>query len=495
MSIAPYGIGISSALRSADTFRSLKSELGALQTQLSTGKKATSYSGLGGTAATSLSARARLASLDATGSGIASGQLRVKLAGQGVGQIASMGSSLLTSLPRSLSSKPIGQTTVMISADDGLKQAIDLLNTEVDGRYLFSGRSQDVQPVASYDLILNGDATHAGLKQLVSERKAADLGTSGLGRLTVANSGTTSTISEESAGLPFGFKIQSASATGMGLTATSSAGPPASAQLGVAAQPAAGDTISVVFGLPNGTTTTFTLTAKAEAGVKNGFQIGANAATTAANFQAALGTALATAASTTLAGASAAKAAQDFFAGSTSSPPVRVGGPPFDTATGTVAGTAANTVVWYRGDDAAGSARATAPVKTDAGSIGIGLRANEAGIQAVLSGLGALVGQTFASTDPSSDDRYAATVDAMSTLLGGDGMEQITADMSVASAALDAAQTRVSTATNQVQDTLAGAEDADPNEVAMKLLAAQTKLQASYQTTSTIAKLSLVNFL
>jgi flagellin-like hook-associated protein FlgL len=47
----------------------------------------------------------------------------------------------------------------------------------------------------------------------------------------------------------------------------------------------------------------------------------------------------------------------------------------------------------------------------------------------------------------------------------------------------------------QAEDSLAGIENADPNEVAMKLLATQTRLQASYQTTSVLQKLSLVNYL
>jgi hypothetical protein len=41
----------------------------------------------------------------------------------------------------------------------------------------------------------------------------------------------------------------------------------------------------------------------------------------------------------------------------------------------------------------------------------------------------------------------------------------------------------------------AGTENADPNEVGAQLLALQTQMQASLQTTAMLAKLSLVNFL
>ena len=50
--------------------------------------------------------------------------------------------------------------------------------------------------------------------------------------------------------------------------------------------------------------------------------------------------------------ASAVAAGNDFFNTDASHPPQRVDGPPFDTATALVDGTAANTVAWYTGDNA-----------------------------------------------------------------------------------------------------------------------------------------------
>ena len=57
-----------------------------------------------------------------------------------------------------------------------------MLNTGADGRYLFSGRSVTQVPVDTTEHILNGDGLKAGLKQLIEERRQADLGASGLGR-------------------------------------------------------------------------------------------------------------------------------------------------------------------------------------------------------------------------------------------------------------------------------------------------------------------------
>ena len=46
-----------------------------------------------------------------------------------------------------------------------------------------------------------------------------------------------------------------------------------------------------------------------------------------------------------------------------------------------------------------------------------------------------------------------------------------------------------------MQDTLAGTEEAKPEQVAAAILALQNRLQASYQTTSIFARLSIVDYL
>lgn len=494
--ISSWGTGALAAQRADSTFKSLKSSMGDAQLALTTGKTAATYAGIGAATKASLSARTTLANLASYGSNVADGLLRVKLASTGVQQIQKLGTSLTNLLPSSYSSTSIGQTTAMVSAEDGLKQIIETLNTDVNGRYLYSGRTPDVKPVASYDLILNGDATRAGLTQLVGERKAADLGTAGLGRLGIATSTTDVTLSEEAAGLPFGMKILSATATGAGVTAATSAGPPSSATLSVAAQPEAGDTVAIKLGLPDGTSTTLTLTASATAGAAGTFAIGATPDDTAANLAGALQASLATTATTTLASASTTKASADFFAGSASNPPVRVAGPPYASATATVAGTSADTVIWYGGDDGGGSPRETSPVRTgDASSVAIGLRANEQPFRTIVAALGSLVAESFPTTDPTSQARYAALATRVSTAGGNSGVATISADLANANAALGASSDRIKLAKSHAEDIVSGIEDADPNQVATELLETQTRLQASYQTTATIAKMSLTNYL
>ena len=102
------------------------------------------------------------------------------------------------------------------------------------------------------------------------------------------------------------------------------------------------------FTLPDGTSESITLTATTSATPgPNQFTIGATPAATAANLQAALTTSLGKLANTSLTAASAVAAANDFFG----DPPQRVAGPPFATATALVAGTPADTVSWYTGED------------------------------------------------------------------------------------------------------------------------------------------------
>ncbi len=53
-------------------------------------------------------------------------------------------------------------------------------------------------------------------------------------------------------------------------------------------------------------------------------------------------------------------AANNFFNVDAGQPPMRVAGPPFDSATSLVAGTPANTVTWYTGEMGTDPARGTA---------------------------------------------------------------------------------------------------------------------------------------
>lgn len=500
MTVAPFGTAAFAAQRSSDLFQTTRRDLSAAQSQLSTGKVATTYAGLGAAAGPSVLLRTKLGALDAYAANIQDGTVRIGIMDAALTQIGNVSRDLGSIGRSAVGGSTDGVAKAEVIARTGLDTIVEALNSQVNGRYLFAGRAADTQPVVSAGLLLDGDATHAGLRTLIAERKAADSGSDGMGRLVLSAAGPNVTLAEEAAGLPFGAKLSSASATGTGVTAAVS-GTPAAAQIAVTSQPAPGDSVALTLALPDGTEKVVTLTAgPAPTGSSaTFFAIGATPADTAANIAAVLTGAVQKTVAEDLASASATATARDFFAADSASPPTRVVGPPFATATATAPGTAGNTVIWYAGDSFS-SPRDTAPVRVgDGRQVGIGAAANESLFQNVLASVAVLAAESFAGSDPSAKGRYDALSDRVATTLsapsGRQSLPGISADLAIASATLKAASKEISVTKAQVADTLAGLEDADPNEAAMKLMATQTRLQASYQTTATLQKLSLVNYL
>lgn len=495
MTIAPYGQTALAAHRASERFAALKSTLADHQAQLSTGRAATTYAGLGSGVSTSLTLRSQISSYDSYTANIADAQVRIGLLNAGVTQAEKLGRSLVTSLPAALNTTTFGSTGYAASPEDGLRQLVDLFNQNLNGRYLFAGRAADTAPVVDYDLMMNGDATRAGLQQLVAERKAADGGADGLGRLAVSAAGATATLGETAAALPFGFKVTAASSTGGRVAAGYNAASPAAASFTVGTQAEAGDKVSVTLGLPDGSTQSFDLVA-GTANSETGFAIGATADNTAANIATALGLKVKSLAGSTLAAGSVMAATTNFFGATAANPPLRVVGATPETATSLAAGTTA--VVWYKGDVSANPRDAALVRIGDDQVIGIGAEAREPAFQAVLSAFGALAADGFTPVTTTSQARYASLVDRIKTLLGsptGTTLREITTDMSIASKTMDNAKTVIAQSSAQAKDALAGIEDADPTEAASRLLAAQTKLQASYQITSTVLRLSLADYL
>lgn len=597
---------------SAQRLAALKSQFDGLNEQLSTGKVAQTYGGLGIGRSTALSAQGRISALDGYAQGITAARTKLSLASASVTQVQSIASSVSSSLSAGTSGQTTtGLATQRLNARQQLSAALDALNQTTGQDYLFSGRATDTQPVASADLILDGDKAAGldGLTTMIAERKAAD-GAGGTGNLTPAwtTGSDTVTLSEAGDGLTranFGFILGSVTSSGGAITATpaagvaaatsatlaqqpkdgdvvrvtinqpdgsqklvdyvaranptpgtnefslgtdkttaatnlnkaisdtlaltpktalaavqsadppgagiaaattgTAAGNPGSVALKVAGTPADGDRVTVNLTLRDGTTTSLTLTARTnpDAADPTQFAIGATPDATAKSLQGALQKSLTTAAGTTLAGSSATLAARDMFAGSATAglSPRRI------EATGTgyafSADPAGQTVVWYQGDDGTGDARATASVQVGAGdSVAYGARANEPAFQSALAGLGALASESFGTTGTVSTTdaaRNSALSSRVASLLaptdGSQTLTQVGTELSLADTAMANAQTRNTAAKAVLQNTVSGIEDADTNTVAAQLLSLQTQLQASYQVTSMISKLSLVNYL
>jgi hypothetical protein len=221
-----------------------------------------------------------------------------------------------------------------------------------------------------------------------------------------------------------------------------------------------------------------------------------DAATTAANLQAALTDSVETLASTSLTAASAVAAGNNFFNGT----PQRVAGPPFDTATALVAGTSANTVTWYTGENGATPARATAIARVDTAiSASYGMRANEEGIRWVIQNVAVLAAVTYSSTDPDAAARASALSSRIATNLqvppGTQKIEDISTELAGVQSTIRSAadrHTQTKSALAGLLDTIEGVKN---EEVAAQIMALQTRLQASLQTTSLLLNTSLVNYL
>ena len=298
-----------------------------------------------------------------------------------------------------------------------------------------------------------------GLKQLISERNQADLGVDGLGRLTISASGP-STVQVDEQATSFGFKLASATSTVTGATVTGPAGSPASVSVAFSAVPNPGETVTMRFNLPDGTSQNLTLTAtKNSPPGANEFTIGATANQTAANFQAALTTSIGTLGATSLAAASAVAASNDFFNADANNPPQRVGGsPPFYGAAGMVPGTTANTVIWYTGETGSDPARSTATARIDPSlTVSYGARANEDAIRNLVQNVATLAAVTIAPTDPNGVALSSALNQRLTVNLGAPGQQTITdieTDIASAQTSMQAAKTRHQQATSSLNDFL-----------------------------------------
>lgn len=504
MTITATGTG-AYRLAKPNQFVATRSQLDDLQRQLVTKKRSETFADLGMDRGTSLDLNNKLSTLDGYLTGIQRADVNLNLMTKSVENFTKLINEMKSDArPGSYLPSSTGRSAPQVLAEEKFKQVLDMLNTDVSGRYLFSGRTSDVEPVEGFSLIMDGDATRAGLKQLIAERKLADLGTTGMGRLTAGGAGTSATITEEAGDPPYGFKIAAASTNSAALNTTYTAGPPADVAVNVVGTPLVGETLKIKLDLPDGTQEEIVLTARDATTTgkpHETFEIGANAAATAANLRAAISAALSNEAKTTLSASSAQVAAKDFFNGSPSNPPLRVPGPPFETATAAPApGTAANTVIWYKGDDAAGSARATASVQADQGQIvATGARANEEAFKIGLAQFAVLAAETFPATDATSADRYDALTQRTREQLGfpngAQKPSEIIVELGSAQTALAQAKERHNSTKNYLTTTLDGVENVTTEEVAAQILALQTQLQASYQTTSILSKLSLTNYL
>jgi flagellar hook-associated protein 3 FlgL len=476
----------------------VNNQLDTLSEQLGTGQAAQTYSGLGSQAGIAVALSAQLSAINGYSSTATTVGTTLSVAQSVLSQLGDAGNAVEQSVGQqgSFALDNSGQTTTQEAAASELDQILSLLNTQVGSNYLFSGSAVNQPSVASTSEILNGNGAQAGLIQVMSERQQADLGVGGLGRLTVGGSGSTVSLTQDTS--PFGFKLASVNSTLTGATVSQPSGSPPSLSVSLGSNPNAGDSIQFNLTLPDGSSQTITLqaTTASPAGA-NQFTIGANATATAANLQTALTNAVSNLAQTALPAASAIAAANNFFS---SSPPQRVAGPPFDTATSLVNGTTANTVFWYTGENGSTPALQTATAQVGPSmTISYGIRANEQAISSLVANVAALAASTYSASDPNAQASYQVLSHQVAANLNGQSgtqsIDDIEADIANAQNTVTNATTLNTQTQTTLQNMLQGIEGVNQNQIGEEILTLQNTLSASMSVTARLAQLSLVNYL
>ncbi len=327
--------GISSSM--IGSLVDLNNQLNDLQQELGTGQKSQTYAGLGVQRGLTVGLQSQLAAIGGFDDTITAVGTQLSVAQTALQGIATSADTVKQSAINSpFKIDQTGQSTDQQSAQGQLDQMLGALNTQVGNNYIFSGMSPDKPSVASLSQILNGSGTAVGFKQVLSERQQAD-GVGAQGRLLITSPGASQVaIAEDALNSPFGLKLAgvTSSLTGGG-TVSGPSGPPVNPNSITVdfsgGNPSPGDTVKLAFNLPDGSTQDLTLTATSSSPPGTGqFTIGATTAQTATNFQAALTSGVGQLADTSLYGASAVAAGNNFFA---SNPPQRVNGAPPSSAT------------------------------------------------------------------------------------------------------------------------------------------------------------------
>ena len=197
----------------------------------------------------------------------------------------------------------------------------------------------------------------------------------------------------------------------------------------------------------------------------------------------------------------AAFAALGFSASASATPaPLRVNGPPFATASNLIGGTPSNTVSWYTGEVGTDPARGTAIARVDQSvTVQYGARANEQALRYELQNIAVYAAVTTNANNPNSKAQITGLQQRISANLapqtGQQSIQDMQAEIAGAQTAIKSATDRQTQLKGMAQTMLDAIEGINADEVATKILALQTNLQASYQTTSMLFQTTLTKFL
>jgi flagellar hook-associated protein 3 FlgL len=500
----------------------LRNQLDTLTQQLASGKISNTYAGDGTGRGLAIGLRSQISNVASYADTATNLNTRIGVANLSLQRLVAITSEVKGAAVSA------GQTAGQKTASLDFYDSVDMLNAQSGDRYLFSGRATDTAPVAPADQIMNGNgAAIAGLKQVITERGQADLGTAGNGHMVLTQPTATSiqigedfaadpTATPPVAATPFGIKLSAISTSSTTATVTQPTATPAapvpqtvpptppsplamSVDLG-ATNAKEGDQFKFTFTMPDGTQEDIVLTASSTTPTPTGsFPIGADSTATTTALNTAVTSAVKNLANGPMLAASAIQAGNEFF----DQPPMRVSGSPASSATSLVAGTAANTVIWYNGEQnttANGSARSSSVSQIDSSiTVQYGARADEQALRTQLQNVAVFAAVSTSVTDVNASGKIAAlntrVAQNLAVIPGTQTVQDIQADFAGAQASIKSTTDRQVQSKAMAQTMLDSIEGINNDEVATKILALQTALQASYQTTSQLYQMSLVKFL
>jgi len=130
-----------------------------------------------------------------------------------------------------------------------------------------------------------------------------------------------------------------------------------------------------------------------------------------------------------------------------------------------------------------------------------GVQANENGLALLMRSLAVLSAQSYSGTDPNEAGRLVEIdarvrdLTADSNDLSSSSIEGITLDLGLAQVLMGRAEERQDQQKVALETMLGEIENVSIEEVAMRLISLQTRLEASYQAAAIVSRLSLVNYL
>lgn len=504
--------------QSFTTTTAMQRNMESLQLQLGSGKRYNTLAEFGTDRLHDLSLRARLGRMEGYSAAITTTENRLSFASRAIERMDKIeADTRALATPSAYGSDGVNMVNASKQAEVMLREVIDLLNTDMAGEYIFGGHVSDKKPVSLYEQIMKGAPGLDGFEKIAQERRFVDKGLAGLGRLTIADSGTGAVSLSEDGTHPFGFKLATATGGEGFATVSGPTGSPASVGIDFTGPdaPRPGDTITIGVSFPDDRNRIayITLTATdADTPGPGQFKIGADAAENGVALAAALNGALSDLAGSKLASASTMAAADDFFT-SDGAPARRVvfpdPGNPWSADPVAQADDAfTRTVRWYNGQtgtDPRGMVTARIDETTQ---VRVGATADESGFALLVKSLAAMASSDFTSTPTDTEAQKAekrARFDAMGSMvrerLSEDrnttkgSIESVALELGLASNTLGSVKTRHAAYGAQLKTLLADIEVAPLEEVAMQMMTLQTRLQASFQATAMISQLSLVNYL